>query len=66
MSKTATASAATKPADYTLANPDTLTKYKVAGEISTKVLEQVKQLLVPDARIIDICIKGDELLIEVG
>ncbi|ORY83916.1 curved DNA-binding protein [Protomyces lactucae-debilis] len=64
MSKTTTAAAAAKPVDYTLANPDTLTKYKVAGEISTKVLEQIKQLLVADARIIDICKKGDELLNE--
>jgi hypothetical protein len=28
-------------ADYSLANPDTLTKYKQAGEISQKVLKTV-------------------------
>jgi hypothetical protein len=28
-------------ADYTLGNPDTLTKYKVAAEISQKVLKEV-------------------------
>jgi methionine aminopeptidase len=27
--------------DYTLANPDTLTKYKVAADISQKVLKEV-------------------------
>jgi hypothetical protein len=27
--------------DYTLANPDTLTKYKQAGQISQKVLQTV-------------------------
>jgi methionine aminopeptidase len=27
--------------DYTLGNPDTLTKYKVAAEISQKVLKEV-------------------------
>ena len=66
MSKTTTTATASKPVDYTLANPDTLTKYKTAGDISTKVLEQVKELLLVDARIIDICIKGDELLTEVS
>jgi hypothetical protein len=31
----------TSSADYSLANPDTLTKYKVAAGISQKVLETV-------------------------
>jgi len=31
--------------DYTLANPDTLTKYKVAAEISQKVLKEVSGTL---------------------
>jgi hypothetical protein len=30
-----------RTADYTLGNPDTLTKYKVAAEISQKVLKEV-------------------------
>jgi methionine aminopeptidase len=30
-----------RAADYTLGNPDTLTKYKVAAEISQKVLKEV-------------------------
>jgi methionine aminopeptidase len=33
--------------DYTLANPDTLTKYKQAGEISQKVLKAVSGTFVP-------------------
>jgi hypothetical protein len=31
--------------DYTLGNPDTLTKYKVAAEISQKVLKEVSGVL---------------------
>jgi methionine aminopeptidase len=31
--------------DYTLGNPDTLTKYKVAAEISQKVLKEVSGAL---------------------
>ncbi|KKF95684.1 Curved DNA-binding protein [Ceratocystis fimbriata CBS 114723] len=50
--------------DYTLNNPDTLTKYKNAGEISEKVLAAVKKLCVPGAKISEICEKGDEILTE--
>lgn len=53
-----------KEIDYTLKNPDTLTKYKIAGEISGKVLSKVIELAVAGAKILDICIKGDELLLE--
>lgn len=48
--------------DYTLNNPDTLTKYKTAGQISEKVLAEVAKLCVPGAKIVDICQKGDKLL----
>ncbi|KAK9471477.1 peptidase M24, structural domain-containing protein [Dipodascopsis tothii] len=48
--------------DYSLANPDTLTKYKLAGEISGKVLEQVKALCVDGAVILEVCKAGDEAL----
>ncbi|KAF2402350.1 curved DNA-binding protein [Trichodelitschia bisporula] len=48
--------------DYTLANPDTLTKYKQAGAISQKVLEAVKELCTDGAKIVEICEKGDKLL----
>ncbi|KAK4545039.1 hypothetical protein LTR36_003590 [Oleoguttula mirabilis] len=50
------------PTDYSLANPDTLTKYKTAAQISQKVLEDVKQLCTEGAKILEICQKGDKLL----
>lgn len=50
--------------DYTLSNPDTLTKYKTAAQISEKVLAAVSKLVVPGAKIVEICEKGDELLEE--
>lgn len=54
----------TKEVDYSLANPNTLTAYKAAGDISTKVLKDVIELCKPGAKIIDICIEGDRLLNE--
>lgn len=51
-------------ADYTLANPDTLTKYKTAAEISEKILAQVKELCVAGEKIVTICEKGDKLIEE--
>jgi methionine aminopeptidase len=50
--------------DYTLNNPDTLTKYKTAAQISEKVLAEVSKLCVPGAKIVEICEKGDKLLEE--
>ncbi|KAK9456558.1 peptidase M24, structural domain-containing protein [Dipodascopsis uninucleata] len=50
--------------DYSLANPDTLTKYKIAGEISAKVLEKVKAACVSGAKVLDICVLGDAALEE--
>lgn len=50
--------------DYTLNNPDTLTKYKTAGQISEKVLAEVSKLCVPGAKIVEICQKGDKLIEE--
>lgn len=52
------------PADYSLNNPDTLTKYKTAGQISEKVLAAVAELCVPGAKIVDVCQKGDKLIEE--
>ncbi|KAB8345893.1 hypothetical protein FH972_022948 [Carpinus fangiana] len=57
------------PVDYTLNNPDTLTKYKKAAEISHKVLDAVTgapllKATVPGAKIVEICQKGDKLLDE--
>ncbi|KAJ5611848.1 hypothetical protein N7528_008953 [Penicillium herquei] len=50
--------------DYTLNNPDTLTKYKTAAGISHKVLEAVTALCVEGEKIVEICEKGDQLLDE--
>ncbi|TKA30396.1 hypothetical protein B0A50_02623 [Salinomyces thailandicus] len=50
------------PVDYSLANPDTLTKYKTAAQISNKVLEDVKKLCTEGAKILEICQKGDKML----
>ncbi|WPH00330.1 Hypothetical protein R9X50_00315500 [Acrodontium crateriforme] len=50
------------PVDYSLANPDTLTKYKTAAQISHKVLDEVIALCTEGAKIVDICQKGDKIL----
>lgn len=50
--------------DYSLKNPDTLTKYKSAAQISHKVLEAVAALCVAGEKIVTICEKGDKLLEE--
>ncbi|KAJ5709790.1 hypothetical protein N7493_010081 [Penicillium malachiteum] len=50
--------------DYTLNNPDTLTKYKTAAAISHKVLEAVTALCLEGEKIVEICEKGDQLLDE--
>ncbi|EFQ24998.1 DNA-binding protein [Colletotrichum graminicola] len=50
--------------DYTLNNPDTLTKYKTAAQISEKVLAAVAELVVPGEKIVTICEKGDKLIEE--
>jgi len=53
-----------KEVDYTLANPDTLTKYKAAAEISAKTLDAVTKLCVAGSKIVDICTSGDKFLEE--
>ena len=53
-----------KEIDYSLNNPDTLTKYKTAAEISEKVLAAVSKLCVPGEKIVDICQKGDQMIEE--
>ncbi|KAL3473990.1 curved DNA-binding protein [Aspergillus californicus] len=50
--------------DYTLNNPDTLTKYKTAATISHKVLEAVSAICVEGAKVVEICQQGDKLLEE--
>lgn len=58
------ANPACSPPDYTLNNPDTLTKYKTAAQISEKVLAEVSKLCVAGSKIVDICEKGDKLIEE--
>ncbi|EED12860.1 curved DNA-binding protein (42 kDa protein) [Talaromyces stipitatus ATCC 10500] len=50
--------------DYTLNNPDTLTKYKTAAQISHKVLEAVTGWCIEGSKIVELCQKGDQLLDE--
>ncbi|QSZ29441.1 hypothetical protein DSL72_003955 [Monilinia vaccinii-corymbosi] len=54
----------TQEIDYSLNNPDTLTKYKNAAQISHKVLEAVTAMCVAGEKIVTICEKGDKLLEE--
>ncbi|KAA8626457.1 zinc finger phd-type protein [Pyrenophora tritici-repentis] len=56
--------AETTPTDYSLANPDTITKYKVAADISQKVLKEVSGWIAADASIVELCERGDKLLEE--
>ncbi|RYP27116.1 hypothetical protein DL767_007813 [Monosporascus sp. MG133] len=53
-----------KEVDYTLSNPDNLTKWKTAAAISEKVLAAVSELCVAGEKIITICQKGDKLIEE--
>ncbi|KAH7329187.1 peptidase M24, structural domain-containing protein [Stachybotrys elegans] len=53
-----------KEIDYSLANPETLTKYKTAAQISEKVLAAVAKQCVPGAKIVEICQNGDKLMEE--
>ncbi|ODV64260.1 curved DNA-binding protein [Ascoidea rubescens DSM 1968] len=48
--------------DYTIANSDVVAKYRVAGDIATKVLSEIKKLCLPGAKIYEICVHGDELI----
>ncbi|CCE80190.1 Piso0_003292 [Millerozyma farinosa CBS 7064] len=50
--------------NYTVANPDVITKYKTAGDITNRVLKQVRDLAKDGSKLFDICSKGDELLEE--
>lgn len=50
--------------DYSIANADTLTKYKDAAQISHRVLETVTSWCVAGEKILTICERGDKLLDE--
>ena len=47
-----------------MANPDTLTKYKAAADISQKVLTAITQKCKDGASIFELCEEGDKLLEE--
>ncbi|KAF3901347.1 hypothetical protein ABW21_db0201686 [Orbilia brochopaga] len=51
-----------KDVDYTLANPDTLTKYKTAAEISNKVLNHIISIAKEGTTVLALCEEGDKLL----
>ncbi|KAI0804083.1 peptidase M24, structural domain-containing protein [Xylaria sp. FL0064] len=53
-----------KDVDYSLKNPDVLTKYKTAATISEKVLAAVSKLCVAGEKIVSICQQGDKLIEE--
>lgn len=50
--------------DYTLGNPDVLSKYKDAATIAHKVLDAVVKLAVDGATVLSLCEQGDKLLEE--
>ncbi|KAG4404801.1 hypothetical protein JTP64_005815 [Candida tropicalis] len=50
--------------DYSIKNSDVVSKYKTAGDISNRVIAQVKALAIAGATTYDLCIKGDELMNE--
>lgn len=41
-----------------------MTKYKTAAQISEKVLAEVSKLVVPGAKIVEVCQQGDKLIEE--
>lgn len=47
-----------------LVQPQVLTKYKLAGEMSNRVLKAVRSECVAGKRTIDICKLGDELILK--
>ncbi|KAF8458448.1 curved DNA-binding protein [Terfezia claveryi] len=54
----------TEEIDYSLANPDTVTKYKDAAAISQRVLVEIEKAAVDGASLVSLCEKGDKLLEE--
>lgn len=50
--------------DYSINNSDVVTKYKVAGDISSKVLSNIKKLAVAGAKIYELIVEGDRQLVE--
>ncbi|OZJ03841.1 hypothetical protein BZG36_04303 [Bifiguratus adelaidae] len=48
--------------DITIGNPDVVTKYKTAADISNRVLAKVVKLCTDGAKVIDICSEGDKAI----
>lgn len=48
--------------DYTVANPDVAEKFKTAGQISNRVMAQVRAAVKDGARVFDLCQLGDLLM----
>ncbi|VVC97705.1 unnamed protein product [Leptidea sinapis] len=53
-----------KEVEKTIAEDLVVTKYKLAGQIVNRVLEQVITKCIPDASVREICEFGDKLLLE--
>lgn len=51
----------TDPMDQ-LVDTENLSKYKVAGSIAAKVLDELVKMSIPGAKVIDICNQGDTLI----
>lgn len=49
---------------YGLDNPDSVTKYKLAGDIANKVIKAVAELCKEGTKTIDICRAGDEMILK--
>jgi curved DNA binding protein len=61
---TTAAPTASQEVDYSLANPDVLSKYKDAAAIAHRVLDAVLKLAVNGVTVLSICEQGDKLLEE--
>ncbi|GAA5794844.1 DNA-binding protein [Helicostylum pulchrum] len=53
-----------EPVVLDVSDSNVQTKYKDAGKIADAAIDQVIKLCVPGAKVIDICIAGDKLLVE--
>eukprot|EP00227_Mantoniella_beaufortii_P011326 CAMPEP_0197593610 /NCGR_PEP_ID=MMETSP1326-20131121/18565_1 /TAXON_ID=1155430 /ORGANISM="Genus nov. species nov., Strain RCC2288" /LENGTH=385 /DNA_ID=CAMNT_0043159617 /DNA_START=63 /DNA_END=1220 /DNA_ORIENTATION=- len=49
---------------FTLANPDVVTKYKIAADVVNKALELVLAACKPGAKVVDLCALGDATIME--
>lgn len=47
---------------FTCANPDVVTKYKIAADCTNKALEVVLEACKPGAKVVDLCVLGDKTI----